>query len=564
MTLLDRVLATAWAIRPEALTAILALAEREDISAVVIANAMHYSAEAKARAVDRIDSVSARRGVPMDRTDRVTRRGSIAVVPVIGPIVRYGGMFTDVSGGTSVDSLARDFASVLGNPDVEAILLEIDSPGGEASGIAEFADMIYAARTQKPVWAYVSDLGASAGYWIASAAEQVVIAETAALGSIGVVAGVRDPNAEKPKQIEFVSSMSPNKRPDPTSDAGRAQWQTLVDALGEIFVGAVARNRGVSTDTVLEDYGQGGLLVGSHAVAAGLADRLGSFEGTLRDLAAARQGSERPSDDAPRRLRPAAAHGAAPAAAASATLDDQGVRASLSDDAVTVASDSTPTPARRERMSMRDRFFAWLDAEGAAETVAGADRVEADDTKEPIMAQTPSGAPAQTEPVVTGELLVAEEQQIPPAVSNRLAQLEAENARLRTARIMGEARAFAERQCAELRAMPTEAATITTLYAQLSQDDERFGALAGPDGPVLRTTLLANVYASRPSRKELTEEALGPAMQQVLMDRAGASSKRGNPDDPPTAERLAELLNLTPGGRKALADAAASQNGKAH
>jgi hypothetical protein len=85
--------------------------------------------------------------------------------------------------------------------------------------------------------------------------------------------------------IEFVSSQSPHKRPDPSTEAGKAQIQATADDLADVFVDAVAANRGVSRDAVLSDFGRGGSLVGSKAVAAGMADRVGSLEQVIAELA---------------------------------------------------------------------------------------------------------------------------------------------------------------------------------------------------------------------------------------------------------------------------------------
>jgi ClpP class serine protease len=188
---------------------------------------------------------------------------------------------------------------------VGAILLHVDSPGGEVTGIHEFGELIHQARGVKPVWAYVEGLGASAAYWLSSAAEEIVADPTAALGSIGVVMTVRDPSKTKAADIEIVSSQSPRKRPDPTTEGGRAQLQGVVDDLAGVFVATVARNRAVSEETVLAEFGGGGLFVGRSAVAAGLADRIGTFEETLAELAAAVAAA--PSTPRPRRTTVAAA-----------------------------------------------------------------------------------------------------------------------------------------------------------------------------------------------------------------------------------------------------------------
>jgi hypothetical protein len=108
------------------------------------------------------------------------------------------------------------------------------------------------------------------------------MADTAQTGSIGVVAVYRK-GAER-GTVEFVSSQSPNKRPDLETEAGRGQVQRVVDDIAAVFVRDVARYRGVSEEAVLQGFGAGGVLVGAAAVEAGLADSLGSFEGMLKEL----------------------------------------------------------------------------------------------------------------------------------------------------------------------------------------------------------------------------------------------------------------------------------------
>lgn len=256
---------TEWAILPESLQLILEIAAREH--------------------TPDFEAVAAKKAARMDGTDKAYIRNGVSIIPVIGPIVRRGDFFSDVSGATSVDRLAKDFNAALNDPIASSILLEIDSPGGEVTGVNEFAKMIFDARGQKPIVAYVGGTGASAAYWIASAADEVIADASARLGSIGVVATVPNPDAKKASDVQFVSSQSPRKRPNPNTESGKADIQGQIDALADVFVDAVARNRGVSADKVLDSFGQGGVFVGRHAVEAGLADSLGSFESTLTSLA---------------------------------------------------------------------------------------------------------------------------------------------------------------------------------------------------------------------------------------------------------------------------------------
>ena len=173
---------------------------------------------------------------------------------------------------------------------MRAILLTFDSPGGQVNGVAELAAAIRATGARKPVEAYVSNDANSAAYWLASAAQRITVADTATLGSIGVRMGLTDTSEQDArrgiKRIEFISSQSPDKVPDLATSEGKAKVQKIVDDLADVFVGAVAENRGVAKETVINRYGRGGIEIGAQAVKLGMADALGSFEGTLERLAA--------------------------------------------------------------------------------------------------------------------------------------------------------------------------------------------------------------------------------------------------------------------------------------
>ncbi|MCC3862672.1 S49 family peptidase, partial [Emcibacteraceae bacterium Y4] len=197
-------------------------------------------------------------------------------------LFRYANLFTQISGASSYELLARDFTTALENPDVQAIVLNIDSPGGEVNGCAELADMVYEARGRKPVIAYASGDAASGAYWIAAAADEIVVSKTSALGSIGVV-GVYQ-GGKDTDTVEVVSSQSPFKRLDPGSDEGRARLQKRIDAMAGVFVDAVAKYRGATAAHVQEHYGSGDVFIGGDAVSQGLADRVGSFEKLLSEL----------------------------------------------------------------------------------------------------------------------------------------------------------------------------------------------------------------------------------------------------------------------------------------
>lgn len=232
-----------------------------------------------------VDAVAAKLGRPLDNTHNVTTRDGVAILPIVGPMFRYANIFTQLSGATSIEKAALDFGRSLEDPAVRAIVIDYNTPGGEADGTSEFAQLIAEARGKKPIVSYVGNLCASAGIWLASAGSEIVVNKAASLGSIGVVCSVcvhKDKN-----HIELVSSQSPNKRPNVETEGGRSQIQAWLDALADVFIASVAQNRDMSVEDVIENGGRGGLKVGQQAVDAGFADRLGTLEEVISELSSA-------------------------------------------------------------------------------------------------------------------------------------------------------------------------------------------------------------------------------------------------------------------------------------
>lgn len=231
------------------------------------------------------DAFVARRELTrIDGSYRAAVRDGVGVISVFGPLW----------GRWSYELLAHDFALVADDPSVRSIVINFDSPGGLVTGTSDLAELIYQARGAKRITAYVSGLGASAAYWLASAADEIVIADTGEVGSLGVMALFTDWSKFDERvgieEIAVISSQTPDKNRPVTEDAGRALVQARVDELARVFLSSVARNRGVSFDVVMRDYGRGDLLVGQQAVDSGLADRVGSFEALLSELSISRTG----------------------------------------------------------------------------------------------------------------------------------------------------------------------------------------------------------------------------------------------------------------------------------
>lgn len=227
--------------------------------------------------------VAARKGVMTQQG--VEMRGSVAVIPVQGVISQYAGMFEDICGGTSTQTLARRIQSAMDDPRCSSVVMVFDTPGGEARGINEISAMIHEASKKKPIKAYVSGMACSAGYWMASACGEIVVDAMADLGSLGTVMGFRfRKESDGVQSLKMISSQSPYKQIDPRTEEGKEKYQESLDAMSDVFIDSVAKYRSVSREKVLADFGQGWVLMGQKAVDAGMADRLGSFEGLITEM----------------------------------------------------------------------------------------------------------------------------------------------------------------------------------------------------------------------------------------------------------------------------------------
>jgi ClpP class serine protease len=270
--------ATPWAILPEYLEAIEAIAARamdEDVLKLVAGDGHQASMDGSRMAVAAV-------GRALDGAQMSTFRDGTALIPVVGAIYPRASMIGASTGGTALSSIMHDFRVAQANEAVDRIVMLIDSPGGVVSSLGEAADAIRA--SEKPVTAFVAGMGASAAYWLASQAGEIVLDRSASVGSIGVVATVtrqEGPDQSGKRSYEIVSSGAPNKRPDVTTEEGRAALQMDVDAVEAVFMADVAAGRKVTMDKVKSDFGRGSMVSAARAVAAGMADRIGTLESVL-------------------------------------------------------------------------------------------------------------------------------------------------------------------------------------------------------------------------------------------------------------------------------------------
>ena len=216
-------------------------------------------------------------------------QASIAVVPVFGTLVRRTNGLEAASGLTSYADLSARLQAASADPAVRGVLLEIDSPGGEAGGVFELAEHVRALAQHKPVWAVAVDSALSAAYAISAAANRVVVTRTAGVGSIGVIAMHVDQSTRDAQQgYRYTPVLAGAYKADLSPHAALApealtRLQREVDRLYDLFVEHVALMRGLDGDAIRAT--EAGLYFADDAVRAGLADAVGGFDDTLAEFA---------------------------------------------------------------------------------------------------------------------------------------------------------------------------------------------------------------------------------------------------------------------------------------
>jgi HK97 family phage prohead protease len=226
----------------------------------------------------------------------------IACIPIYGTLVKRSCGINAMSGLTSYDSLRADIEEAYTDPNVKGILLDIDSPGGDVSGMFDLSDFIYSIRGEKPIYAVANDSAYSAAYALASAADKVFVSRTGGVGSIGCyMLHVDQSQADKAEGLKYTYIYAGDHKLDgnshaPLANDAKAKLQNQVDRIRDMFVSLVARNRSVSADAVLAT--QAGSFYAEESVPL-LADQIGSCADAMAAVRAVADGPDDDSEEDP-------------------------------------------------------------------------------------------------------------------------------------------------------------------------------------------------------------------------------------------------------------------------
>ena len=244
-----------------------------------------------------------------------SRAGSVALLSLVGPILYRGSWWADFLGLPTIQGFQARFRQALNDDSIKSIVIDVDSPGGEVPGVQELAAEILAARERKQIVAVANPQAASAAYWIASAAGELVVTPSGEVGSVGVWAGhvdlskALDMEGVKITLISAGEFKTEGNPWEPLTEEARVALQERVDEVHTQFVRDLAKARNVTTSEVKANFGKGRMMSAKKALAAGMVDRIATLDQVLGRLgvpAQARQGAAAALEPEPEALAPIA------------------------------------------------------------------------------------------------------------------------------------------------------------------------------------------------------------------------------------------------------------------
>ena len=357
----------------------------------------------------------------------LTTAGGIATIAVHGSLTNEDSFFNRLFGITSYNDIRNAIVEAIEDEDVTRLLLDVDSPGGDAKGVSELAEFIKLASTHKPIDTYVSGSAFSAAYWIAAATDSISGPKMSEAGSLGVIAILAEMTEMFKKEGVKVTVFRAGKfkalgNPyEKLSAAATKIIQGKLDKMEGFFLDSVAENRNIPRNKVKSQVGEGLTFFAEEAVANGLMDEIVAFDELYGRLVKA--GTENSAGrqvlnedtDMKKILTPAAEA----AIAAGASLEDEAVQALMEDSPETsadVLQDEATANVIAEDAA--DEAAAIADAEAAAATA----EVLTDEATEEVIAEDAADA-ARQEASASNAGLVAH-------LKDEVATLRAENVTL--------------------------------------------------------------------------------------------------------------------------------------
>lgn len=227
-------------------------------------------------------------GGKRERGSKPKQDGAVGLLPLHGPIFPRANLMTELSGATSIEQWQQDFRALLSNDRVSSILLDIDSPGGSSAMIEEMANEIRDGRAIKPIYAVANTMAGSAAYWLASQATELYATDSGFVGSVGAYL-VHTDKSELDSKVGVKTTIISEGRfkaalINPLTDDTSGYLQGIVKDSYDAFVNGVAEGRNTTTQDVVDNFGEGGVVGAKKALESGMVDGVRTFDDVLTSL----------------------------------------------------------------------------------------------------------------------------------------------------------------------------------------------------------------------------------------------------------------------------------------
>lgn len=218
----------------------------------------------------------------------VSRAGNLAIISISGSLTASNRSYNRYIGMISYDEIRNAVFSAMEADGIDGIVMNMDTPGGQASGVSELSDFLTEVdQGHLPIYTYAGTTMASGGYWLGSVGREIYASKLATVGSIGVIT-VHASYKEMYKKAgiditvlrsgEFKALGSPYEKLD---DKARTQIESQMNAIYDVFLETVAENRETSVQALKETAAEGRVFMGQDSVAVGLVDHITSFDAAI-------------------------------------------------------------------------------------------------------------------------------------------------------------------------------------------------------------------------------------------------------------------------------------------
>lgn len=213
--------------------------------------------------------------------------GNVAVLHIEGSLIAGNAGFMRLFGAIGYADIQSALAEIAADKDIAAVLLNIQSGGGQVDGLEDTGDMIRALDATKPVFSYTGGVMGSAAYWMGASARHITAARTAQVGSVGTLIVHMErsqqlrQNGVTPTVVRYGKYKALANPVEPLSEEGKKELQAIADEAGSIFVEYVAGRRGMTVEKFQATAGEGRVFMGRQALEVGLVDAVSNLSGAI-------------------------------------------------------------------------------------------------------------------------------------------------------------------------------------------------------------------------------------------------------------------------------------------